>query len=88
VGRTRTITVYGKSFWAEPGGNAYAANADASDVTAIDTEHRGNATVGNRDAGTANAGGSAAVVAAVNGSFVQRGRPEAEQPGLVARKRK
>lgn len=83
--RSRTIAVYGKCFWAEPVGNAYAANADASDATAIDTEHRGNATVGNRDAGPANAWGSAAVVAAANGSFVQRGRPQAEQPGLVAR---
>lgn len=53
--RTRTITVYGKSFWAEPVGNANAANADASNATAIDTEHRGNAAVGNRDAGPANA---------------------------------
>ena len=88
MGCTRTITVYGKSFWSQPVGNAYAANADASDATAIDTEHRGNAALGNRDAGTANAWGSAAVVAAANGFFVQRGRPEAEQPGLVARKRK
>jgi len=85
VERTRTITVYGKSFWAEPVGNAYAANADASNATAIDTEHRGNAAVGNRDAGPANAWGSAAVAAAANGFFVQRGRPQAEQPGLVAR---
>ena len=85
MGRTRTITVYGKSFWAEPVGNAYAANADASDATAIDSEHRGNATVGNRDAGPANAWGSAAVVAAANGPFVQRRRSEAEQPGPIAR---
>ena len=83
--RTRTIAAYGKSFWAEPVGNAYAANADASDATAIDTAHRGNAAVGNRDAGPANAWGSAAVVAAANGFFVQRGRPEAEQPGPIAR---
>ena len=86
--RTRPITVYGKSFCAESFGNTCAANADASDATAIDTEHRANATVGNRDAGPANAWGSAAVVAAANGPFAQRRRPEAEQPGLVARKRK
>jgi hypothetical protein len=85
VGRTRTITVYGKSFWAEPVGNACAANADASNATAIDTEHWGNAALGNRDAGAANAGHSAAVAPAVNVSFVQRGCPEAEQLGLVAR---
>ena len=85
MGCTRTITVYGKSFWAEPVGNAYAANADASDATAIDTEHRGYATVGNRDAGPANAWGSAAVVAAANGPFVQRRLSEAEQPGPIAR---
>ncbi len=85
MGRTRTITVYGKSFWAEPVGNACAANADASNTTAIDTEHWGNAALGNRDAGAANAGHSAAVAAAVNGSFVRRGRSEAEQPGPIAR---
>jgi hypothetical protein len=85
VERTRPITVYGKSFCAEPFGNTCAANADASDAAAIDTEHRSNAALGNRDTGAANAGDSAAVAAAVNGSVLRRGRAEAEQPGLVAR---
>ena len=85
MGRSRPIAVDGQPFGSEPLGHTAAANAHASGAAAIGTEHRGNAPLRSWHAGTANAGGSAAVAAAANVSFVQRGCSEAEQPGPIAR---